>query len=496
MGGDRGEEPIYWVAEAAGSYRLEVCTDHAGAGVYRLEVEALRPAMPADRARAVAEHLFAEGDRWRREGDVDTALEGLKRALATFTALPDAGREADAHDRLGRVHWELGDLAAAGRHYGAALEHIRSVGGRAEASLRNRLGSVYRRQGEVAKALEQYQQALVIARRIGDRAQEAASLNNLGAPSTCSRRCCGSAARRSPCILRQRLLQARPALAGAAGGRAGVDDVPRPGPSLGHRREALRLFRELPSPWGEATALLGIARAEGGRGELGEARARIAEALEVIESLRAAPASQDLRIAFLAAKHDYETVSSSDEYRRIRRNQNCHDFHGKPVRCSAFRNNPACRKRRFCKNDKNEKVRSGAEKSHRFGFSFVPVKKIHALLTFVEFPDTEHQPRHHLHLRRLLRRLTASTRDGHSLYYSPTASIAHSRPAISPTPPPTTAKSPSTFWKAVVPTSGLPGSRAHGWRLCWTSERARRPGGRDCLPERPSEPYSPARTIR
>ena len=55
----------------------------------------------------------------------------------------------------------------------------------------------------------------------------------------------------------------------------------------------------------EAISLYGLAQVESKRGNLDAARARMEEALNIVESLRGKAATQDLRASFLAKNQDY-----------------------------------------------------------------------------------------------------------------------------------------------------------------------------------------------
>jgi CHAT domain-containing protein/tetratricopeptide (TPR) repeat protein len=141
-----GPEPLSYVAEQAGNYRVEVRSPDKGAaaGRYEIKIAELRAAAPQDKSRVMAARIFAAGEQLRGQG---TAVS-LRQALAKYDAsLP---------------------------HYRAAADR------KGESIALNNIGFVYSSLGEKRKALDYYQQALPIMQEIGERAEEAAALHNIG----------------------------------------------------------------------------------------------------------------------------------------------------------------------------------------------------------------------------------------------------------------------------------------------------------------------------
>jgi CHAT domain-containing protein/Flp pilus assembly protein TadD len=136
----------------------------------------------------------------------------------------------------------------------------------AEAGALDRRGTALKRLGRLKEALVSYQGALEVFQRSGQPGSAAHTLANLGW-----------------------LFEAR--------------GEPRTAVSYGER--ALQRFQELGDRHAEAYTLLGIARAERRLGNLEAARARIEEALGILESLRGEAPIQALRTTYLASRHDY-----------------------------------------------------------------------------------------------------------------------------------------------------------------------------------------------
>ena len=180
-----GPEPVSFVAEKAGAYRLEVGGSGPALlrGRYELTSETRATADEADKARAAAERLLSDASALEREG----AKESLARAVEKYVeagrqwrALGDKFWEAYALHYSGRATSNLGENQRALDYYNQALSLRRAAGDRVgeAATLRN-IGSAYDDLGEKRKALEFYNQALPIHRAVGDRGGEAAALNNM-----------------------------------------------------------------------------------------------------------------------------------------------------------------------------------------------------------------------------------------------------------------------------------------------------------------------------
>lgn len=180
-----GPEPLPFVAEAAGEYRLEVRSP-AGVPPGRVQVRlpALRPATPADRTRAAAERAFAEGTRLSLQpdgGSLRQAIERYGEALGRFQSLEDRTRAADSLAALGRLHFLRGSSAAALAAYQQALPLFQSVERRRDLpDVLNGLGLARRALGDTRRALEDFREALAVSRSLHDSRSEAETQTNLG----------------------------------------------------------------------------------------------------------------------------------------------------------------------------------------------------------------------------------------------------------------------------------------------------------------------------
>jgi CHAT domain-containing protein/Flp pilus assembly protein TadD len=222
----RGPEPLWFIADAAGVYRIEVYPQQkeAKAGRYRVKLEELRAATEGERNQVKAQAAFAEGTQlsskgaaestlaiekfeeslrlWRLAGnrsmeaktlyyigetytkvsEFQKAIAYLNQALSLSRTLGERQREAAALYEIGWAYHLMSELEKALDFCNQALALWRASGDKfGEARALNGLGVVYRLKGENQKALDFHIQALALRRALGQKLGEAASLNNLGA---------------------------------------------------------------------------------------------------------------------------------------------------------------------------------------------------------------------------------------------------------------------------------------------------------------------------
>lgn len=202
-------------------------------------------------------------------GELERSLQYFEQALLLQPEVGDRRDQATTLDMIGKVYLSLGEPRKALDYHSQSLSIRRAVGDRyGEAKALANIGGAYYELGELEKALDYGEQSLKLTRIVGDRTQEAATLHTIG--STYSK-------------LRQ------------------TDKA------IEYYTQSLTLSRAVGFQSQEATTLLSIARLEGDRGNLPEARRQLEAALNIIESTRAKVASPSLRSTYLAAKQDYYT---------------------------------------------------------------------------------------------------------------------------------------------------------------------------------------------
>src|SRR5262249_13376236 len=144
--GTRGPEPVLWIAEATGTYRLEIRSleKDAAAGRYEVRILALRAATEGDHALAEALRLHNESEKLREKGKYGEAIPLAEQVLLIREKV------------LGPEHRDVGKSL-------------------------NTLAMLYRSQGEYAKAEPLFQRALAIREKtLGPEHQDVGStLNNL-----------------------------------------------------------------------------------------------------------------------------------------------------------------------------------------------------------------------------------------------------------------------------------------------------------------------------
>jgi tetratricopeptide (TPR) repeat protein len=123
--GTRGPEPMMWIAEVAGTYRLEVRSleNNAAAGRYEAKIVALRTAGMEDRTLTEALRLYIESNKLRRQRKYDEAIPLAERALALRenTLWPDHPDTSAMLNLLASLHLAKRDYAKAEPLYQRAL---------------------------------------------------------------------------------------------------------------------------------------------------------------------------------------------------------------------------------------------------------------------------------------------------------------------------------------------------------------------------------------
>jgi len=186
--GTQGPEPVSWIVETAGIYRLEVRSleKDAKPGRYEAKVVELRAATDRDRDLAEAGKLYSESVSLRGKGQYGQAIPLAERALTlrekTLSAEhPDT---ATSLNNLAELYRAKGDYTHAEPLYRRALtirEKTLGAGHPTTATSLNNLASLYHKKGDYAQAEPLYRRALTIREKTlgAEHPTTAASLNNL-----------------------------------------------------------------------------------------------------------------------------------------------------------------------------------------------------------------------------------------------------------------------------------------------------------------------------
>lgn len=181
-----GTEPVVFIAETSGDYRLEVrpANEKAPAARYEIRIAALREVKPADRDHVEAQRTFEEAETLRAQAKADSrraAIEKYKLALSLFEKAGERAGQALTLYTLGFAHAELGEFRLTLEYTGQALPLFKGLGDDTmEGFSLNLIGSANDFLGELPKALEYLNQALVLFKKQENHSSEASVLNNLG----------------------------------------------------------------------------------------------------------------------------------------------------------------------------------------------------------------------------------------------------------------------------------------------------------------------------
>jgi CHAT domain-containing protein/Tfp pilus assembly protein PilF len=185
----RGQEPVSWVAEMEGDYRLIVQPRHRGApaGRYGIRIEELRAARENDRALHEARMLCEECIKIQVMGPPAEAHTSIERALEIRERVlgPDHRDVAIALNGLGRLYRSREDSVKAESLFQRSLAILEKTHGPehpAVAPSLNNLAHLYRSLGDYARAEALFQRALAIMERsLGpEHPNYAFALHNLG----------------------------------------------------------------------------------------------------------------------------------------------------------------------------------------------------------------------------------------------------------------------------------------------------------------------------
>ena len=121
------------------------------------------------------------GRLYREKGELDQAMRHLGTGLALFKLADDERGIASSMDDIGKVHWLRGEYELALKQLKEALKLRRKLGDKRSIALSlSNLGSVYQDSGYFKDALDAMNEALELRREIGDLPGVVISLNNLG----------------------------------------------------------------------------------------------------------------------------------------------------------------------------------------------------------------------------------------------------------------------------------------------------------------------------
>jgi CHAT domain-containing protein len=347
-----GRESISVRGARAAEYRILVrsLAKSAPAGVYRLAVAELRPAVPRDESRVTAEQAVSLGETLRAGNTAEDclrAIEKFEHALTLWRALDDPYEELWTLYGLGLSHRFLGRQQNAIADFEAALNvasKLSDVHG--QAMVLTARGWAYLYVNQLEKARTDFGDALPLRRALGDRAGEALSETGLGwANLVKSAYHLALQHFRAARDLRRQIRDRRgEALTSIGIGRVLVElglrpdaltelnrahsilaelgdrfgeaealsqlgwaytTAQEPDTAVAYFERALALRRVVGDRAGEGITLFGIARAEHLRGRSYDALARVETALDIVEGMRGESVNQQIRMSYFASVQEY-----------------------------------------------------------------------------------------------------------------------------------------------------------------------------------------------
>ena len=125
--------------------------------------------------------LHHYGDVLHLAGRIEDALASFRDMLTLAYRMDNRRKGGAAHNRIGRLHRDLGALEEAGQHLATALRLFEEAGDdRGVASTIDDIGQLHWVKGEYQVALKWLRDGLHRRERMGDRRSIALSLNNIG----------------------------------------------------------------------------------------------------------------------------------------------------------------------------------------------------------------------------------------------------------------------------------------------------------------------------
>jgi CHAT domain-containing protein/Tfp pilus assembly protein PilF len=284
---------------------------YSSSGEYKKALDYYMQALPAwqslnDRQGEVTT-LNNMGNAYSLMNDYQKALPRFSQALTLARNMNDRLAEASLINSLGATYHLLGDYQNALNYYSQVLTFVQSIGEkRGAASTLNNMALVYGALGDDQKALDYYGQALALWRTLGNRKGEAITLNNLGVIYLRQKE-----NQKALELLNQGLAVAREigdrysesvSLNGIGLVYSNLGDKQK---AIDYLNQALPLKRAMGDKRSETEVLFGIARVKRDLGDLLEARSQMENVLNIVESLRAGVASQQLRATYFATVRNY-----------------------------------------------------------------------------------------------------------------------------------------------------------------------------------------------
>lgn len=245
-------------------------------------------------------------DTW---ADSEQARANYQQALELFRAAQFPRGEADVLDNLGMVHAFIGDATRALEYFREALAIRQSLTEpKGWAMTLSNIGYAETLLGDKQEALKHLELALPLSEQSRDRRFQAYTLVRTGMAYVAT----GDPRKAVEVYERALAIQSAADFQDRRGQAITLDKIGEALALLGEETQALSKYGQALERWkgvgdrqGEALSLYGIARVEFGRNNLANARDRVEEAIDIIDSLRYKVSGRQLRMTYFAAKQDY-----------------------------------------------------------------------------------------------------------------------------------------------------------------------------------------------
>jgi CHAT domain-containing protein/tetratricopeptide (TPR) repeat protein len=245
-------------------------------------------------------------DTW---ADSEQARDSYQQALELFRKVKDQKGEADVLDNLGMVHAFLGDATQALDYFREALViRQRLTEPKGWAMTLSNIGYAETLLGDNQEAFKHLELALPLSEQARDRRFQAYTLGRTGMAYIAT----GDPRKALEVCERALAIQSAPDFQDPRGQAITLNQIGEALTLLGEEpqallkyEQALHLCKEVGDTQGEALSLYGIARAEFRRNNLANARDRVEEAIDIVESLRYKVSGRQLRMIYFAAKQDF-----------------------------------------------------------------------------------------------------------------------------------------------------------------------------------------------
>ena len=163
--GDAGDETLCWVAQAGGTFRVEVraLDPKAAAGQYQIELVEARGATAADEKRIAAQRRMTAGNQLREQGKPETLRQAIAEFEAGLKLWLEVGEQQQAPHSMLMIGWTLADLgekAEAQKRYEQARRRYEEVKDQAGLAMTQQsLGNLSKSSAETGEAEKTFAEA-------------------------------------------------------------------------------------------------------------------------------------------------------------------------------------------------------------------------------------------------------------------------------------------------------------------------------------------------